>query len=251
MMGHRSLYHRGWRAVCPWPGSSFTESGKFFGAPITADMLTELDAKSWELYHIEKDWAENHNVAADNRPKMIEMIATWYAEAGKYNVLPIDSRGSLRFADERPQITADRTSYTYYPGTQAVPTNAAPRVLNRPHSITADVEIPAGGAEGILLSQGDIEAGYVFFVKGGKLHWVHNYVAKAFYHVESGEDIPEGRHQLGFEFEVTGKPDVAGGKGAPGKAQLYIDGKLVGQTEVPVTTPLSLGLIGLSCGAAH
>lgn len=69
--------------------------------------------------------------------------------------------------------------------------------------------------------------------------------------MESGEDIPEGRHQLRFEFEVTGKPDVASGKGAPGKAQLYIDGKLVGQTEVPVTTPLSLGLIGLSCGAAH
>ena len=252
MMGHRSLYHDGWRAVCPWPGPSFTESGKFFGEPITADKLTELDAKGWELYHVEKDWAENYNVAADNRPKLIEMISTWYAEAGKYNVLPIDSRGSLRFVDERPQISsADRTSYTYYPGTQPIPANATVKVLNRPHSIIADVEIPAGGAEGVLLSQGDIEAGYIFYVKGGKLHWAHNYVTKAFYHVESIENIPEGRHQLGFEFEVTGKPDLANGKGAPGIAQLYIDGKLVGQADVPVTTPLSLGLTGLSCGAAH
>ena len=103
MMGHRSLYHDGWRAVCPWPGPSFTEAGKPFGEPISADTLTELDAKGWELYHVEKDWAENYNVAAENRPKLIEMIATWYAEAGKYNVLPIDGRGVLRFADERPE----------------------------------------------------------------------------------------------------------------------------------------------------
>ena len=67
MMGHRSIYHDGWRAVCPWPGPSFTEAGKGFGAPITADKLTELDAKHWELYHVAEDFAENHNVAAENR----------------------------------------------------------------------------------------------------------------------------------------------------------------------------------------
>jgi arylsulfatase len=251
MMGHRSLYHDGWRAVCPWPGPSFTESGKAFGEPITADKLTELDAKGWELYHIEKDWAENYDVAADNRPKLIEMIATWYSEAGKYNVLPIDSRGVLRFAEERPEITVNRTRYTYYPGTQPIPANTAVKVLNRPHSIVADVEIPAGGAGGVLLSQGDLEAGYIFYVKDGKLHWAHNYVSKAIYHVESGEIIPKGRHQLGFEFEVTGKPDPANGKGSPGKAKLFIDGKLVGQADVPMTTPLSLGLTGLTCGAPH
>ena len=73
------------------------------------------------------DFAENHNLAADNRDKLIEMIATWYVEAGKYNVLPIDSRGTLRLAEERPQIALARTSYTYYPGTQMVPANAGPR----------------------------------------------------------------------------------------------------------------------------
>ncbi len=252
MMGHRSLYHEGWRAVCPWPGPSFTEAGNPFGEPISAEKLTELDAKGWELYNVQKDWTENENVATENRPKLIEMIATWYAEAGKYNVLPIDARGVLRLADERPQIAADRINYVYYPGTQPVPANAAVNVLNRAHSITADVEIPAGGAEGILLAHGGIDSGYSLYIKGGKLHWVHNYVAKALYHVESGENVPEGRHQLRFEFEVTGKPDIANGKGAPGKAQLYIDGKLVGQAEVPVTTPLVLGLTsGVTCGSAH
>ena len=65
MFGHRSIYHDGWRAVCPWPGTSFKEAGAFFGAPIDKDKLTELDAKGWELYHVEKDFAENHNLAAE------------------------------------------------------------------------------------------------------------------------------------------------------------------------------------------
>ena len=239
MMGHRSLYHDGWRAVCPWPDPSFTEAGKPFGEPISADTLTELDAKGWELYNVEKDWAENYNVAAEHRSKSIEMISTWYAEAGKYNVLPIDGRGVLRFADERPEIAINRTRYTYYPGTQVISINAAVKVFNRTHSIIADVEIPTGDVEGVLLSQGDIEGGYLFYAKGGKLHWVHNYVSRAFYHVESAENVPEGRHQLGFEFEVTGKADLVNGKGSPGIAKLFIDGKLVGQLDVPMTIPFT------------
>lgn len=251
MMGHRSLYYDGWRAVCPWPGPSFTEAGKPFGVPISAETLTELDTHHWELYHVAEDFAENHDIAADNRPKLIEMIATWYVEAGKYNVLPVDARGVQRLAEERPQIAAPRTRYTYYPNTQPVAANSAVRVLNRSHSITADVEIPIGGAEGILLAHGGNDSGYSFYVKDGRLHWAHNYVARSLYHVESVELVPEGRHQLRFEFEVTGQPDLAKGKGTPGHAQLYIDGKLVGQIEVPVTTPLALGLTsGVNCGIA-
>src|SRR6185369_3692638 len=104
MFGHRSLYHDGWRAVCPWPGPSFAEAGQGFGAVITAEKLTELDAHHWELYHVDTDFAETRNVAGEFREKLIEMIATWYVEAGRYGVLPIDSRGTLRFADPRPQI---------------------------------------------------------------------------------------------------------------------------------------------------
>jgi arylsulfatase A-like enzyme len=93
MLGHRSIYHDGWRAVCPWPGTSFTESGRPFGMPIPAETLTELDATSWELYHVAEDFAENYDIKADNRPRLIEMIAQWYVEAGKYHVLPIAGRG--------------------------------------------------------------------------------------------------------------------------------------------------------------
>ncbi len=250
MMGHRSIYHDGWRAVCPWPGPSFTEAGKGFGEPIPAEKLTELDATNWELYRVAEDVAENHNVAADNRARIIEMIATWYVEAGKYNVLPVDGRGVTRFADPRPQIAVNRTSYTYYPGTQMVPPNAGPNVLNRPHSITADVEIPKGGAEGVLMSAGDVQGGYSFYVMNGKLRYVYNYVGSSFSHVESNAAVPEGRHKLRFEFEVTGQPDIRNGKGAPGRGQLYIDGRLAGQADIPLTMPLSLGLGGGTvCGA--
>jgi arylsulfatase len=251
MMGHRSLYYDGWRAVCPWPGPSFTEAGQFFGAAISAETLTDLDTHHWELYHVASDFAENHNIAADNRPKLIEMIATWYIEAGKYNVLPVDGRGVQRFAEERPQIAVNRSRYVYYPDTQAIPAGSAVRVLNRPHSITADVEIPPGGAEGILLAHGGNDSGYSFYVQSGKLHWVHNYVGRSLYHVESGSSVPVGRHQLRFEFKVTGQPDLAKGKGTPGRGQLYIDEKLVGQIDVPLTTPLALGLTsGVTCGIA-
>ena len=250
MFGHRSIYHDGWRAVCPWPGTSFVESGLGFGSEIDAAKLTELDATAWELYHIDEDFAENHNVAADHRDKLIEMVGRWYVEAGKYDVLPIDSRGTQRFADPRPEIAKDRTRYTYYPGTQTVPPNSSPKCLNRPHSYEADVDVPAGGAEGVLLSAGGVDGGFSFYVKDGKLQFDYNYLTLQQFHVESKSAVPEGRHKLRYEFEPTGKPDIAVGKGAPGRAQLYVDGTLVGQTEFPVTIPLSLSLAGgYQCGS--
>jgi arylsulfatase len=242
MLGHRALYHDGWRAVCPWPGPSFTEANKGFGVPITADQLTELDANHWELYHVAEDYAENHDMAAVHRSRLIEMIALWYVEAGRYNVLPVDGRGTQRFLELRPTIAPPRQRYVYYPQTQAIPANAAVNVLNRTHSITADVEIPHGGTDGILLAHGGSDGGYAVFLQDGRLRWVHNYVAREYPTVVSTERVPEGRHELRFQFEATGPPDFTVGRGVPGIAQLYIDGRLVGHAEVPVTTPLALGL---------
>lgn len=254
MMGHRSIYWNGWRAVCPWPGPSFKEAGKPFGTPIPADTLTDLDANHWELYHVDEDFAENHNIAADHRPKLIEMVAQWYVEAGKYDVLPVDGRGQTRFADPRPQIALPRTSYKYYPGTQTIPANVAPRTLNRPHSITADIDVPAGGAEGVLVSLGGVDGGYSLYVQGGKLRFAYNFLGKAIYRIECAEAVPEGRHTVVYEFEVTTPPDIPNGKGAGGVGQVYIDGKLAGQVDMPVTATLSLGLmaavsIGVDAGA--
>jgi len=249
MLGHRAIYHDGWRAVCPWPGPSFTEAGIGFGQPISADRLSELDAAGWELYHVAEDFAENHDVAADNRAKLIALIGSWYSEAGKYGVLPVDGSGLARMIAEKPLAAPVRDSCTYYPHTQSVPFFAAPRVLNRPHSITADVEIPESGADGVLMSQGSAAGGYSLYVKDGRLHYVHNYVGRAEYSVVSDREVPSGRHALRFEFEPTGQPDMATGRGAPGRLQLYIDGVLVGNAEAPVTTPFVINPGALTCGA--
>jgi arylsulfatase len=193
---------------------------------------------------VDEDFAENHDIAERNRAKLIEMIATWYVEAGKYHVLPVDGRGMPRMLDERPQLTKDRTHYTFFPHTQAVPYNAGPRLLNRTHSITADVEIPSEGAQGALVSFGGVDGGYALYILDNRLQYVQNYVARDYLHVASTVPVPSGHHELRFEFEVTGQPDFANGKGTPGRAQLYIDGKLVGQAKFTHTTPFSLGLTG-------
>ena len=243
MFAHRSIYHEGWRAVCPFPGPSFSEAGVFFGmAELTEDKLRQLDATGWELYDLRKDPTETNNLAASNRAKLIEMIAIWYAEAGKYKVLPLDSRGTLRFADERPALTEDRKTYIYYPHTQMVPENVAAKLLNRAHSLTAEVEIPAGGAEGVLICHGGNVGGYTLFMKDNKLHYVHNYVVAEEFHLVSNIAVPPGKAELRYEFQPTGKPDVKKGKGSPGKAQLYINRKLAGEMLLPYTVPLALGI---------
>ena len=252
MFGHRSIYHDGWRAVCPWPGTSFAESGRPFGTPIPADTLTELDATGWELYHVAEDFAENHNIA-DTRtgPKLIEMIAQWYVEAGKYNVLPIDGRGPQRFADPRPHIADGPHPLRLLPRHPGGVRRAAPRVLNRPHTITALVDIPEGGAEGVLVSPGR---------RRWRLHLLHPGRQAALRATTTSltsasrssatPTCPAGRHALSFEFEPTGQPDRCKGKGSPGIAKLFIDGTPVGQGDLPVTIPLTLGLAsGVSVGA--
>ncbi|MFC9931463.1 arylsulfatase [Streptomyces sp. NPDC127190] len=249
MMGHRAIDHDGWRAVCPWPGPSFTEAGKPFGTPIDSETLAKLDHEGWELYHIDQDFAETSDVAAENPARRVEMVSLWYVEAGKYGVLPIDASGVQRLMTERPQIFAERTSYTFRPGTETLPAAVAPRVLNRPFAITADAEIPAAGAEGVFLCQGTNVGGFTFYLKDRKLHYAHNYLRRAMYGVTSTEEVPEGRHELRFEFEPTGKPDIPAGKGVPGRAQLYIDRRLVGETEIPVTTPIMFNPGGMTCGA--
>jgi arylsulfatase len=252
MMANRSVYHDDghdrWRAVCPFPGPSFAEAKTSFGEiTLTEEKLREIDAKGWELYNLNDDPAETKNLADTRRDILIEMIALWYAEAGKYKVFPIDSRGTARFAEQRPQLSVDRNTYVYYPNTQGAPEAVAVKTLNRAFSLTAEVEIPKGGAEGVIFCHGSNVGGYTFFIKDKKLQYVHNYVGAEEFHVESKDDVPEGKVQLRFEFEPTGAPDIVKGKGAPGRAQLYINGELAGQTDFPATIPLAIGIGSGAC----
>ena len=169
------------------------------------------------------------------------MIALWYVEAGKYKVFPLDSRGTHASPTNGPS-SARTQIYVYYPDTQTVPENVAVKVLNRAHSLTAEVEIPKGGARRAGLPR----------QQRRRLHAVRQRQQAALrpqlcgaqeFRVESSDRA--GRQiELRYEFEPTGKPDIAKGKGTPGHAQLYINGKLVGERDLPFTMPLLLGLGG-------
>ena len=161
---------------------------------------------------------------------------------------PIDARGTARLVDERPQLARPRNLYVYYPRTSVVSNTIAPHTLNRPHSITATVDI-ANGAEGVLVAQGGSTGGYALYVKDHKLHYAYNFLGVQQFHLVTDTTVGDGRHELRFEFEPTGKPDLAHGKGTPAHAQLYVDGQLAGQGDLPITIPLSIGITeGLSCG---
>ena len=253
MFGHRSIYHDNWRAVCPWPGPDFTTAAKLgrkFGDPITPEVLDALDRDFWELYDMVSDPTEAVDVAAQHPEKLREHDRALVgggrevqgAAAGRFGAGAAGDRAPA----DRPR---PRTRYVYYPGGSVVPAFAAPMVYNRPYSIEADVDIPDGGAEGVLLAQGGDAGGYAFYMKDGELRFLYNYVGLDRFEVRSHDDaLTAGRHALRYEFEPTGAPDIAHGKGVPGRGQLYIDGTLVGATDFPHTTPLFFELEGLSCG---
>ena len=251
MFATRAIDHDGWRAVCGFPGPSYAEGserGLHLGDEITPELLDDLDANGWELYHIAKDPAEVHNLAAEMPEKRAEMIARWYVEAGKYQVLPLDGTLFQRLVAERPQVALPRNQYTFYPDLSPVHPGVSPMIYNRPHSITAEVVIPQGGAEGVLLAQGGVSGGYVLYVQDHKLHYVYNYMGLREFNVISNLDVPVGECALRYEFNPTGEPKIREGKGTPGRGQLYINDELVGVTEFPVTVPIVFGIEGLSCG---
>ena len=182
MLGTRAIDHDGWRAVCGWPGPSITEGaekGRHLFDQITPEILEVLDAEEWMLFNIAEDPAEAHDLADEHPEKLRELIDLWWVEAEKYNVLPIDATFHQRAMVERPQANKPRQQFVYYPGLSVVPTFNTPPILNRPHSITAELEIPEGGAEGVILAQAGYTGGFSLYVQDGLLHYVHNYVGQA------------------------------------------------------------------------
>ena len=154
-----------------------------------------------------------------------------------------------RLVAERPRLAKARDQYTFYPNLSVVPIGSTPMVFNRPHSITAEVEIPAGGAEGVLLAQGGVAGGYVFYVKDNKLHYLHNYLGLEEFKVTSNVDVPEGGTDAALRVRADRRrPTRAMDWATPGRGQLYINGELVGNAEFPTTVPITFGIEGLSCG---
>jgi len=222
MLGHRAIYHQGWKAV------AYHERD------------TDFEKDLWELYHVDEDFSESRDLAAREPAKLREMIERWWSEAGKYNVLPLDDRGTIRVIDQ-PQHNRPRATVAYYPGTAAVPRANTPDFRNRSYSVTAQVEIPSGGAEGVLLALGGRFAGFSLFLQQNRLHYVYNFFGLERYTVTSTETVPAGPATLRLEFTNTG--------GNKGTAALFIQGRKVGQGPIPRTVPITFGLSeGLTAG---
>jgi arylsulfatase len=227
MFGCRALYHDGWKAVT----YHRIQSGK-----------PGLDKAPWELYRVAVDPSECHDLAADEPAKLEELVQLWWAEAERNGVLPLDNRPFSDFVLDRPQLLPDRHRYAYRSGAAAVPEAVAVNVKNRSHTITAELVVPDGGVEGVLISQGSLLGGWVLFVRDGRLTYVHNLCNWEQQRVESDTTLPSGRHTLAFRFDKTGEHQ--------GRGSLVVDGEVVGAGDIPRFTPnrFALAGAGLSVG---
>jgi hypothetical protein len=171
-----------------------------------------------------------------------ELVERWWIEAARHCVLPLDNAPFDRVFGVDVAGHAARERYVYYPMTGPVTEEAAVNVRNRPHTITAEVELADADAEGMLLAQGSVLGGYAFFVRDRRLHYVHNYAGLHEYRVSSESELTPGVHTLAFRFDKTGEHRGIG--------TLMIDGRDDGNVEIRRFTPTRFSITGegLCCG---
>lgn len=248
MMGHRSLFHEGWRAVCPWPGPSFQEGVKAWPADMLGADLDRLEAGGWELYHVDADPAESHNRAADEPARLRSMISRWWHEAGRYGVLPLLGKAT----PPPPDPTVPPRRHVFYPDTAPVFIEAAPNVINANFRIVAEIDVPDVPLEGMILGHGGRFGGYGLLVREGRPLFVYSYLGITETLIESPAKLAPGAHQVAFSFDVTGKARLAEGKGAPGIGRLSVDAIEVASAALDTTAPVMLNFSGmLTCGYHH
>jgi len=231
MLGNRAIYHEGWLAAT----TPVTKPWELNTAP-PPDVITGY---KWELYNIKEDYSEANDLADKMRDKLKEMQDLFYAQAKKYNVLPLDNSTLARFLTPRPSATAGRKTFTYSGELTGVPASAAPDILQKSYTITAEITIPEGGAEGMIVTQGGRFGGYGLFLSKGVLGI--RYGKPVFLYnlldlkrtVWEGPELKEGKHTIVFDFKFDG-----GGFGKGGTGALIVDGKEVDKKHMEHTTPI-------------
>jgi len=232
MLGNRAIYHDGWLAATtpatlPWELSS--------AAP--PDVITGY---KWELYNVKDDPTEFNDLAGTMPDKVKEMQALFYTEAARYNVLPLDNSSLARWNTPRPSLAAGRTLFTYSGELSGVPDSAAPNILGKSYTITAEVTIPEGGAEGMIVTEGGRFGGYgLFLSKGdfgvgrGKVVFLYNLLDLKRTTWE-GPELSASKHTVVFDFKSDGP-----GLGQGGTGVLSVDGKEVARNSIEHTIPIT------------
>jgi len=227
MLGSRGIWHEGWKAITTHP---------------TIAGWGHFNDDTWELYHTDTDRSELHNLAAEQPDKLRELVNLWYAEAGRNGAFPLDDRSALEIIlTPRPQMTAPRNRYVYYPDLAEVPEAQAVNLRNRSFAIGALVDIPGPGAQGVLFSQGARFGGHTLYVKDNRLHYVNSFVGMFEQKIDATEDLPVGENLiLAASFEKDGEdpPHVS-----TGILSLYHGDRKVGEGRIK-TQPGMFSLAG-------
>ena len=218
MHGNRSMYDRGWMAaqrsgILPWTSSAAA------GPP------------AWELYDLTHDYSEAHDLAAANPQKLDELKREFDAAAERNHVFPIDPRFGER-AHPNPPPPGGRAFYTLYPGATHLFDATAPATRNRTHTLSAYVDIPAGGADGVLVADGGTSSGYVLYVKDGRPSYTYNYFRREVTTITAPDRLPPGKSRIDLHFAYEG-----GGEGKAATVTLSVNGRKAGEARLARTVP--------------
>jgi arylsulfatase len=222
MFCNRGIYHKGWSAVTkhrtPWE--------------MSGQAMPAFDDDVWELYEGNTDWTQAKDLSKENPEKLHELQRLWLIEAVKYNVLPLDDRQAERFVPElagRPSLIKGN-SQVFFGGMGRLSENSVVDIKNKSWAVTSELEVPADGAEGVIIAQGGRFGGWSLYAKAGKAKFHYNVLGIVSYDVEATEPMPSGTTQVRMEFAYDG-----GGMGKGGDVTLYCDGKAVGKGRVDQT----------------
>jgi arylsulfatase A-like enzyme len=238
MMGQWALYDHGWLLStkvnrAPWEA---------FG-PANPDPLNN---QVFQLYDLSKNWNQTDDIAAQHPDKVAEMRKEFVAEAKKYQVFPMDASVAGRIVAPRPNITAGRTEFVYTRPMTGLPQGDSPLLLNTSYSVTADIEVPQGGAEGMILTSGGRFGGYGFYLLKGKPVWLWNLVDLKRVKWEGADPLTPGKHVVEFDFKYDGLGagtlayNNFSGVGRGGTGILKVDGKAVATQTMDKTLPMIL-----------
>ncbi|HEY6418114.1 MAG TPA: arylsulfatase [Candidatus Binataceae bacterium] len=236
MVGNRAIYHDGWIASTTPPSAPWL---------LATGKLTDVNQYNWELYHLTEDYSQNNDLAAKIPDKLKEMQALFLTEAAKYQVLPLDNTGFARLLTPRPSAVAGRTVFTYTGENANIPVGNAPSILDKDYTIIAEVTIPQGGAEGMIVTLGGRFGGYGFYLLKGKPVFDYNLLDLTHYRWEGGplgrgllaDALKPGKHTIVFDFKYDGPGPGKGGTGV-----LTVDGKELARKKIEHTIPLLMSI---------
>jgi arylsulfatase len=222
MIGNRAIYQDGWIASTTPPAPPWK-----LGLGKLPDVV---DGYKWELYNIAEDYSQNNDLASKMPEKLRQMQELFLVEATKYNVFPLDNSVFVRALAPRPSATAGQTVFTYSGEMAGLPTSDAPDILNKSYTITAEVEVPQGGGDGMIVAEGGRFGGYGLYLLQGKPVFTYNFMELARFRWEAPQALAAGKHTIVFDFTYDGPGFGKGGAGV-----LRVDDKEVANNKIPHT----------------